>query len=622
MPTMAAFSSIWVAMPDGYVARLDPGSGRTTASVDVGNEPSAIAAGAGSLWVANRADGTVTRIDPATLVTTTIPVGHSPAAIAVNRAGAWVVDAGDDKVVHIDLETNAVDGRTSVGAAPTAVLSVPTALWVANGGDGTVMRLDPRSGRVRKTVHLGGMPDALTAAAGKVWVAIAPARPRVPVTGGVAHLTSSFDIAPLDPALDLSPAIDYATCANLVTYPDRPAPEGSRIVPEVAEAIPTPTNGGKTYRFTIRPGFRFAPPSNEAVTAATFKETIERVIDPRLKSPAAPDFSGLVGYGAYVRGRTPGLAGVETHGRTLTIRLSQPDGAFLANLASGAACAVPRNTPAVPGGLDDVPSAGPYSIASYTPREQIVLKRNPNYHGERPHRFDQIVVAIGVDSSHALGDIEAGRADYALSGPPRDAGPTLESSYGPHSEAAQEGHQQYFISPANGERLLHMNVRRPLFSRVRVRRAVSYAIDRKALVEQGRRFAEVNPFNAGEPTDDFLPPSISGAVDFHSYPVNRPDLRTAKRLAGRLHATAIMYAPNEPPWQQEAQVVRRDLEPLGIDVQVKEFPLGDFFRRIGRRDEPFDLAVSGWAFGSTDPAQGLDEFDGSVIRSSGISDFS
>src|SRR6266542_2202729 len=75
-----------------------------------------------------------------------------------------------------------------------------------------------------------------------------------------------------------------------------------------------------------------------------------------------------------------------------------------------------------------------------------------------------------------------------------------------------------------------------------------------------------------------------------------PDLRRAKRLAGPLNATAILYTPNFPPWLQEAQIISRDLKPLGIDVQVKEFPIGDFFARLSRRGEPFDLAVSGYSF--------------------------
>ncbi len=614
-PMLAAFGSIWIVHPDGYVLRIDADSARGVGSVGVGNAPSAIAAGAGSVWVTNSADGTVTRIDPATLVTTTIPVGHGPAAVAVNAAGAWIANAGDNTLVRVDTGTNAVVGTTRVGDGPTALLATPTALWVANGRDGTVMRLDPRSGTLTKTIGIGETPDALAFAAGQVWVGVAPAPPRPPAAGGVARLTLDDDFESLDPALlegGAAAQVLYATCANLVTYPDNPAPEGSRIVPEVAEAVPTPTAGGTTYTFTIRPGFRFSPPSNEAVTAMTFKSTIERLTSRRMKSPSATLFSGIVGYQAYATGKAHQLSGVVARGRTLTIRLSQPDGVFLANLAVGSACAVPRDTPADAGGINDLPSAGPYYIASYTPRQQLVLRRNPNYHGDRPRRLDQIVYMIGVDRSRALEEIEAGKADYAAGGLPREAGPRLESEYGPGSKAAKAGHQQYFISAANGARYLHLNMSRPLFSDLQLRRAVNYAIDRQALVTQGRRFVDVNPFNAGVPTDDYVPPSIAGARDFHLYPLNGPDLRRAKRLAGRVHATAVLYTPNVPPWLQEAQIIRRDLKPLGIDVQVKEFPIGDFFARIARRGEPFDLAVSGWNL-FPDPEEILAIFDGSTI---------
>ncbi|MDX6454920.1 MAG: Bacterial extracellular solute-binding protein family 5 Middle, partial [Gaiellaceae bacterium] len=111
---------------------------------------------------------------------------------------------------------------------------------------------------------------------------------------------------------------------------------------------------------------------------------------------------------------------------------------------------------------------------------------------------------------------------------------------------------------------------------------------------------------------DYMPPVIVGATDSHLYPLNGPDLTRAKRLAGPVHATAIMYTPNVPPWLQEAQIIRRDLKPLGIDVQVRDFPIGDFFARLSRRGEPFDLAVSGYSF-PPDPVQILESFDGSTI---------
>ncbi len=60
-------------------------------------------------------------------------------------------------------------------------------------------------------------------------------------------------------------------------------------MPEVAQSLPTRSADGKSYTFTIRQGFRFSPahPSNEPVTAQTFKDTIERTLNPRMKSPYA-----------------------------------------------------------------------------------------------------------------------------------------------------------------------------------------------------------------------------------------------------------------------------------------------------------------------------------------------
>ena len=200
-PMVVAFGSLWVVNPDGYVLRVDAETARGSASVDVGNHPDGIAAGAGSLWVTNDDDGTVTRIDPDTLVATTIPVGHGPNAVAVNAAGIWVANSGDDDVVRIDPETGVVAATTHVSDASGGLLATPTAVWVAGGRDGSVTRLDPASGAVIGVVHLGGSPSAVAPSAGHVWVAVAPAPPPSATSGGVARLTMQDDISSLDPAL-------------------------------------------------------------------------------------------------------------------------------------------------------------------------------------------------------------------------------------------------------------------------------------------------------------------------------------------------------------------------------------------------------------------------------------
>ena len=78
------------------------------------------------------------------------------------------------------------------------------------------------------------------------------------------------------------------------------------------------------FTFTIRHGFRFSPPSNQQVTAETFRYTIERTLNPTMKSPAAkfPFITDIVGEPAYEAGKAKHISGITVHGNRLTIRLT------------------------------------------------------------------------------------------------------------------------------------------------------------------------------------------------------------------------------------------------------------------------------------------------------------
>ena len=70
------------------MTRIEPRTGAVVRPIDVGNGPSALAAGEGAVWVVNRHDGTLSRIDPATnAVRGSVRVGADPTAVAVGRRG-------------------------------------------------------------------------------------------------------------------------------------------------------------------------------------------------------------------------------------------------------------------------------------------------------------------------------------------------------------------------------------------------------------------------------------------------------------------------------------------------------------------------------------------------------
>ena len=625
----------------GSVSRVDGMTGKAVARIDTeGISPGSIAFGAGSAWVVDTLYNEVARIASTNVVVKTIPIGRGPSAIAVGAGAVWVALSGENVVRRIDPATNVVTKTTHVGRFPTAIAVGAGAVWVANFRDETVSRLDAKTGEVVRTIDIGGPPAGIAVAGGKVWVSVQEAPPEATANAArtrfesktralawavsartlafvgrgrsmsiraaprgsspnaaTARITVKSDPGPLDPALAIGPQeyqLEYATCAKLVNYPDHAAPAGSRIVPEVARSLPIRSPDGKTYTFRVRPGFRFSPPSNELVTAQTFKLAIER----GLKLPAAlwHRADDIVGARAFAAGAATHVAGVVASGDRLTFRLTAPDPVFVSMLAEPLFCAVPTDTPIAPEGVGTLPSAGPYYVASYTPEQQIVLKRNPNYHGPRPHHLREIDVRIGVPTDQSIREIEAGRTDYTLDyGLIPGVYARLARLYGPASRAASAGRQRYFLNPALGLDYLRLNTSRPLFARLRLRRAVNYAIDRRALARLGFD----NPSPSGL-TDQYLPPTVAGFRDANIYPF-RPDLAMARRLARGTHATAVFYSCTTPNCRQHAAIIRKNLEAIGLRVDVQEFPLGELLTRLRTKGEPFDLAINRSIYAGPDP---------------------
>ena len=175
---VTAFGVIRLVEPDSlpgidedHVGVIDPDGGGISAEYAVGRAPGAIAAGAGSLWVANRLDGTVSRIDRGRDEVVTIPVGGAPSAVAFGAGSLWVADGDARSVAQVDPGANKVQQRIPVGNAPRSLAVGAGALWVASGVDGRVQRIDLDRARVSRSIQIGANPTALVVGAGALWVA-------------------------------------------------------------------------------------------------------------------------------------------------------------------------------------------------------------------------------------------------------------------------------------------------------------------------------------------------------------------------------------------------------------------------------------------------------------------
>ena len=266
---------------------------------------------------------------------------------------------------------------------------------------------------------------------------------------------------------------------------------------------------------------------------------------------------------AYRAGRTPHVAGISAHGDTLTIKLDAPAPDFPARMALPYFCAVPVRTPIVPNGLEEpIPAAGPYYLAAHIDEVVAVVKRNPNYPGPRPQRLDAIVYRRpNVPKADAVSQIERGEADHLgefdlLSASPLVANGAVADRYGPPHRA---GSPRFFVSPILAVHHIALNAQRPLFSDPRLRRAVNFALDRRAISDT----------YGWPPADHYLPPGMPGYRNAHLYPSGRPDLERARALARGRGGRAVLDVCDIPYCTQWGRIIRSNLAEIGIDVVVR-----------------------------------------------------
>jgi ABC-type transport system substrate-binding protein len=439
-------------------------------------------------------------------------------------------------------------------------------LWVANGTPRTITRVDVATGS-RRVFAVSSEPTVVRYERGRLWAAAQPSpQPLPPIGGSEVRLLAGVNPDPIYQSSTVDAQALYARCANLLAYPDAAGLSGTHLQPEIAIAMPAVSPDGRRYTFHVRSGFRFSPPSNEPVTAETFRATAERALSPKVDggSPGALVFNDLVGAAAYHAGRARHVSGIVVRGNTISYTLAKPDGAFLTRLSSGPACPVPRGQPIAPyDAQKPVPSAGPYYLASQE-GDRTVLLRNPNYDGSRQRRPERIVFSDDdIETPKAVALADAGALDYVpRNDPPLQLGGQLEREYGAGSAAANAGRQRYYRLPMPWEDGLVLNAARPLFSDVRLRRAVNFALDRHVLAKA----------YDDDPNDSVVPPAVAGFQPGRSYPLSG-DVATARRLAGRRRRHALLwYCVNgvfgSPKQGQIAQIIRTQLAAIGIDVAI------------------------------------------------------
>jgi ABC-type transport system substrate-binding protein/streptogramin lyase len=218
------------------LALISPASGALLATVPMRAQPTSVAAGSGSVWVAETAAGLIARVDPGRrAVVAAIPVGTDPSRVIAAGGQVWVLDPADRTLTRIDPQTNTVAQIIAIDGQPSDVLLSAGSLWVATRG-GTVLRIEPGTGRTENRFRTGGDPASLAAAGGAIWVATDESGTIERINPQTGAVTSSIRVG--DAPADLS-----AGAAGLWVLDPLDATV-SRVDPRRAAVVATVPLGG------------------------------------------------------------------------------------------------------------------------------------------------------------------------------------------------------------------------------------------------------------------------------------------------------------------------------------------------------------------------------------------
>jgi peptide/nickel transport system substrate-binding protein len=595
--------AVWVANRlDDTISKVPLGRGRTK-TFRAGVTPSGVAVSPGAVWVSNEAVGTVSRVNPTTGALQVISVGNGPAGLAVADGDVWVANSLDDTVSRIDPAGNTVVATIPVGKGPSVVATGADSVWVTNQFGGSVSRIDPDSNRVNETIEVGESPGGIAFSGSGVWVSA-----REPLTahrGGAVRFVAARDIDFVDPAAaytSLAWGILTTTNDGLLTFKRVAGSEGGQLVPDLATAIPKPSNGGKTYTFQLRSGLRYS--DGAPVRASDLRHGLERMLE--IDKVPVTFYDGIVGAQACgeKRGKCSLRQGVVANdgAGTVTFNLTKPDPEFLYKLALPFAVAVPDRIPsriAAKGSL--VPATGPYLIAEYRPQQRVVLTRNPRFRewsaAAQPDGFpSRIEFDLTKSQDAQVTAVERNKADLMVGFIPPDRLGEVTTRYA----------ERLHVNTSTQSFFMFLNNRVPPFDRVDVRRALNYAADRDELI---RRF--LGPLQL-QPSCQILPPNFPGYRPYCPYTRNPsprasgtwtgPDVDRAKRLiasSGTRGTKVTVWGFRDPSIGDDVRIARYFaslLRRLGYQTSVKivSTGLGDYFDLVHDSRNRAQIGSYGW----------------------------
>lgn len=338
-----------------------------------------------------------------------------------------------------------------------------------------------------------------------------------------------------------------------------------KIEPVLAESWTTSPDG-KTWTFKLRRGVKFH--SGRELVADDVKFTYDRVMDANIGSGG--------------RGYFLAIDGIEIPDKyTVRIHTKQPSASLLAALAGNWSAIVPRDEYEKRGDLRRTAiGTGPFILQEWVPQSHLKARKNPDYWDKGKPYIDAVEIKIIPDEASIVAQLRTGNIHHAL----------LEDNKN-YLLVKDDKRLNAMRSPRLGFDCLIMNLGRKPFDDVRVRQAISLAIDRNEVLQ-------VAASGLGQVTGPLTPAMKPWALPIEAFKEwYMPNPERAKKLLAEAGSpngfkTTLKAIPTFPTMVAGSQVIAAQLKRIGVDVQIIQEEYGVWIKNIIKPNFNFDMTMN------------------------------
>ncbi|GAA5073113.1 ABC transporter substrate-binding protein [Roseibacterium beibuensis] len=358
----------------------------------------------------------------------------------------------------------------------------------------------------------------------------------------------------LDPTGGAAAAIDEVVYANVFEGLTRFAPDGS-VVPGLAESWEI-SEDGTTYTFNLREGVTFHDGS--AMTAEDVVFSLDRARAEGSTNAQPSLFANIVSVEA-------------VDNTTVAVTLDGPDGAFLFDMAWGDAVIVaPESAEA---NATNPVGTGPFQFAEWVQGDRVELTRYADYWGEAP-ALEAATFRFVSDPNAAFAAMMAGDVDAFPNFPAPETLSTFEA----------DPRFTVIVGSTEGETILAMNNAQAPLDDIRVRQAITHAINRQDIIDGAM-------FGYGTPIGTHFAPHNPDYVDLTGNSNYDPDAaRALLEEAGATDLTLRLMLPPPSYARRGGEIIAAQLREVGIETEITNLEWAQWLEQVFRGYD-FDLTI-------------------------------